>query len=187
MRPISLLSCPSKILERIGLNRLKWQTGDLHPSLFAYQQQRSTSTCLMSLLGLLHSRSGLVVFLDLEKAFELASPPAILEALINKVIRGHILQWVSNFLTDRSARVRFQGHLPPPHSHTLGTLQGSCLSPFLFNILMEGLFTTNYGPGVQLLCYADDLALFFPKRQYKDLVPRALHILQERTLCLPWA
>ena len=87
MRPISLLSCPAKILERMVLARLKWQSGSFHPSLFAYQSHRSTTTCLMTLLDALRSRSELVVFLDLEKAVELASPPAILEALTRKGIR----------------------------------------------------------------------------------------------------
>ena len=41
----------------------------------------------MTLLDALRSRSELVVFLDLEKAVELASPPAILEALTRKGIR----------------------------------------------------------------------------------------------------
>ena len=133
----------------------------------------------MTLLDALRLRSGLVVFLDLEKAFELISPAAILEALTRKEIRGRLVQWVSDFLTGRSTRMRFQGHLFPPHHHTLGTPQGSCLSPFLFNILMEGLFATSYEPGVQLLCYADDLALVFPKQNYKNLVPSALKILQQ--------
>ncbi|KAG0723006.1 hypothetical protein GWK47_005777 [Chionoecetes opilio] len=117
MRPISLLSCPSKILERLVLVRLKLQIGELHPSLFANQANRSTTTCLMTLLG-----------------------PCV---------------------PDSSAQVRFQGRLSTLRPHSLGTPQGSCLSPFLCNILMEGLFTANYRRCVQLLCYADDLPSFF--------------------------
>ena len=134
----------------------------------------------MNLLHRLRFRSGLVVFLGLQKAFELANPPAILEALTHKNVRGHLLQWISDFLTNRSARVRFQGHLSLPQRHFLGTPQGSCLSPFLFNILMEGLFSVTYGEGVQLLCYADDLALVFPKCNSESLVHQALSTLKRR-------
>ena len=42
---------------------------------------------------------------------------------------------------------------------------------------MKGLFATSYGSEVQLLCYADDLALVFLKQDY--LVPSALKILQQ--------
>lgn len=180
MRPISLLSSTGKLMERMVLARLKWQVGELHPSLFAFQSRRSTTTCLMTLLGTLRSRSGLVVFLDLEKAFEMASPPGILNALAEKGVRGHLLQWVRGFLTGRRAQVRFQGHLSDSHSHTLGTPQGSCLSPLLFNILMEGLFTIDYGHGVRLLCYADDLALGISGHCYQNRTPQALDRLQQR-------
>ena len=43
-------------------------------------------------------------------------------------------------------------------------VQAGFLLPFLYNILMEGLFDVPYGPGVRLLCYADNLALIFPRR-----------------------
>ena len=66
LRPISLLSCVGKVMERMVLARLQWQVGPLHLHLFAFQRQRSTTTCLLTLLGALRSRSGLVIFLDLE-------------------------------------------------------------------------------------------------------------------------
>lgn len=37
MRPISLLSCVSKVAERLVLERLRWQAGEFHPHLFAFQ------------------------------------------------------------------------------------------------------------------------------------------------------
>ena len=133
IRPISLLSCPAKILERTVLNRLKWQVSELHPHFFAFQSRRNTTTCLMTLLGALRLRSRLVVFLDLEKALEEANPSAILEALAEKEVKDNLLQWLEGFLTGRSACVRFQGHLSTRQPHTLGTRQGSCLSPFFFS------------------------------------------------------
>lgn len=54
--------------------RLKWQLGELHPN---------TTICLLTLLGAFRSRSGLV-FLDLEKGFELESPLAMLEVFAEK-------------------------------------------------------------------------------------------------------
>ena len=166
------------------LARLRWQIGELHSSLFAYQANRSTTTCLMTLLDTLRFRSGLVVFLDLEKAFELANPQVILELLATKGVCGKLLQWLQDFLTDRSARVRFQGRLSTSYSHALGTPQGSCLSPFLFNILMEGLVSAEYGSGVQLLCYANDLALVFPGQCQPLLISKALNNLQRRCTSL---
>ncbi|KAG0730427.1 putative RNA-directed DNA polymerase from transposon BS [Chionoecetes opilio] len=171
-------------MERLVLACLRWQIGELHHLLFAFQPRRSATTCLMTLLGELRSRSGLVVFLDLEKAFELARPSAILEALAERGIGGRLLQWIAGFLTGRSARVHFQGRLSTAHAHTLGPPQGSCLSPFLFNMLMGKLLEDSYGPGVRLLCYADDLALYIPKHSHQVRAPLALGQLQRRCTSL---
>jgi len=182
LRPISLLSCLGKVMERMIQSRLTWKVGRLHPSLFAYQPDTGTTDCLVTLLGTLRQGRGLVVFLDLEKAFELANPAVILATLADKGVAGHLLQWVRSFLTGRGARVRFQGHLSSRHAHVHGTPQGSILSPFLFNILMERLLDVPYGHGVRLLCYADDLALVFPRRNCFRLAPIALARLQGKCI-----
>ncbi|KAK8392399.1 hypothetical protein O3P69_014635 [Scylla paramamosain] len=65
--------------------------GDLHPHLFTYQQRKRTTTCLLTLLGALCSRSGMVIFLDLEKAFELADPSAMFEALVEKGMKSFLI------------------------------------------------------------------------------------------------
>ena len=144
------------------LARLQWQVEPLHPHLFAFQRQRSTTTCLLTLLGALRSRSGLVIFLDMEKAFELASPLAILDTFTTKGVKGKLLCWLREYLRGLAARVRFQGHFSSMQPHQLGTPQGGCLSPFLFNILIENLLHADYAPGSLLFCYADDLALYLP-------------------------
>ena len=162
LRPISLLSVPGKLLERMVLNRLRWKVGELPPHLHAFQRRRSTTSSFMTLMGALRSRSGLVAFVDLEKAFELAQPLVILEALVERGVGGRLLCWLRGFLMGRIARVRFQGTLSEPHEHELGTPQGSCLSPFLFNLLIAKLLAEPFSGAVKAFCYADDL--FIPRR-----------------------
>lgn len=53
--------------------------GLLHQSLYACHPERSTTDCLVSLLETLNSSRGLIIFLDLEKAFKLARPTVILD------------------------------------------------------------------------------------------------------------
>ena len=86
-----MLKCPSKTAENMILNRLRWRVGPLHPHLFGFVKGSSTGDCIMTLLSLIDHRPAIAVFLDLEKAFELASPAAIMEALIKKGIRGRML------------------------------------------------------------------------------------------------
>lgn len=53
-----------------------------------------------------------VVFLDLEKGYDLASPLAIQETLNQKGIRGKLLPWIGTYFRSRAAKVRFQDYLP---------------------------------------------------------------------------
>ena len=158
-RPISLLSCTAKTAERMVLYRLQWRVGRLHPHVFGFTRGVSTADCLITLLAHTNNRPTVTVFLDLEKAFELASPHAILTALVRKGVRGRLLAWLQDYLRHRRARVKFQGHKSSYREFENGTPQGGILSPFLFNLLMEQLVALPFREGTILLSYADDLAL----------------------------
>lgn len=62
------------------------------------------------LLSTISTVKSVVVFLDLEKAFELGSPLAIQETLIHKGIRGKLLTWIGDYFSIRTFEVIFQGH-----------------------------------------------------------------------------
>ena len=87
----------------------------------------------------MNNKQALVAFLDFEKAFELANPAAILLSLVRKGIKRHILAWNKSCLTNRQARVKFQGTFSTYKDLENGTPQGGILSPYLFNLLMENL------------------------------------------------
>ncbi|XP_045122681.1 uncharacterized protein LOC123511124 [Portunus trituberculatus] len=108
-RPISLLSCVSKTMERMVLHRLQWTTGPLHPAVHAYTKGTGTAECLATLLAATGQGKSTAVFLDLEKAFELADESVILALLAAKGVKGHLLRWIQDYLSDRKASVRFQG------------------------------------------------------------------------------
>ena len=158
-RPISLLSCLSKTMERMVLNRLQWVTGPLHPAIHAYTKGTGTAECLAGLLTSVGSSKSTAVFLDLEKAFELADETVILARLAEKGVKGQLLRWTRDYLSNRKASVRFQGHTSTPHHHEHGTPQGSVISPFLFNTLVEALLFLPLPRGCHLITYADDITL----------------------------
>ena len=159
LRPLTMLKCPGKMAESMVLARLRWRIGPLHPHLFGFVRGSSTGDCIMALHAAVDHRPAVVVFLDIEKAFELACPDAILEALVMKGVRGRLLAWLRDYLRGRKSRVRFQGVVSEYRTFENGTPQGGILSPFLFNLLMEILVSLLLPCGVQLLSYADDLAL----------------------------
>jgi len=67
--------------------------------------------CIIVFLSKVSSGKATAVFLDLEKAYELANPTAILATLATKGIAGNLLRWVRDFLRDRSGHFVFQGCL----------------------------------------------------------------------------
>ena len=154
-----MLSCAAKIAERMVLNRLRWKLGDPHRNIYGFCRGKSTALSVASLLSLINDRKAVVVFLDLEKAFELASPTAIAATLAARGVRGKLLAWARDYLEARSASVRFQGHVSTAHNFENGTPQGGVLSPTLFNVLMECLVALPLHRNVTLISYADDLAL----------------------------
>ncbi|XP_050691579.1 uncharacterized protein LOC126983125 [Eriocheir sinensis] len=158
-RPISLLSCLGKCMERVLLPRLQWAMGSLHHHLFAFRRGRGTRDCISTLLSGVLGRRAVVVFIDLEKAFELASAPAMLSILAERGVRGRLLAWVGHYLEGRRAAVRFQGHTSAIETFENGTPQGGVLSPVLFNLLVEKLTSLPTSGNARVLSYADDVAL----------------------------
>ncbi|XP_045105264.1 uncharacterized protein LOC123500673 [Portunus trituberculatus] len=158
-RPISLFSCLGKTAEKMVLHRLQWVTGPLHANVFAYTRNVGTRDCLLDMITSISGRKAVIIFLDMEKAFELANARPILTALARKGVAGKLLAWVQDFLTGRKARVRFQGRLTDYKTLDNGTPQGSILSPYLFNTLMEELISLPLSTGSKILCYADDIAV----------------------------
>ena len=111
-RPIALLSCIDKIMESMQLERL---VGGL--------EGKSTSNAIATVVGMAsdarHKRSGprtlnlmhcYAVFVDYKKAFELADSNVILHLLaVDKGIKGNLLGWLKDFLSNRNSYNRVQG------------------------------------------------------------------------------
>ena len=173
-RPISLLSCLGKTAEKMVLNRLQWATGDLHQNVYAYTKNRGTKDCIMELTSTISNKKAIVTFMDLEKAFEIASASAILESLARRGVKRKLVKWCKDFLEERRAHVRFQGKTSNTQTFDKGTPQGSILSPFLFNLLVENLATLPLGSGTKVLVYADDIAIITSGANYKAKAKNAV-------------
>ena len=67
--------------------------------------------------------------------------------------------WLGDYITNRTGTVHFQGKTSKVNHLTNGTLQGSSLSPTLFNMVINQLLQLNRGSKVQMIAYPDDLAI----------------------------
>lgn len=84
-----------KTAQKMVLNLLQWKLGSPREHLHGFTRGMSTAYSIATLLSTISTVPCVVVFLDLEKAFEPASPPAIQETQIQKGIRGNLLTWIT--------------------------------------------------------------------------------------------
>ena len=164
-RPISLLSCLSKLLERIITDRLTHYLEShalLAPTQFGFRQGRSTEDALWQLITAastaLQSRQRLVlVSLDIQGAYDTLWHTGLLWKLADYHIPFDLLRWISAYLESRTAHVRVHSATTTRHLD-MGLPQGSPLSAILFLVYINDLLSELHTlPDASAQAFADDL------------------------------
>lgn len=166
-RPISLLSCLSKVLEKLLSRRLlRIINVSAHPGQHAYRPKHGTLTLLHQLenhaqIKLRAHGHGAVLQLDIEKAFDRLQPYAVAKQLQDWGVDLHFTKIVTNFLTGRSIRAKVNNYLSKPYKLQNGTPQGSPLSTSIFITYLDSLVSKlNNIPNSLSLVYADNIITF---------------------------
>ncbi len=165
-RPISLLPCLSKILEKVIHKRLYHflNTQDIfYPSQYGFRPKHSTINAVTEFVyNVMKSRDNKdyigSVFLDLSKAFDTINHITLLYKLQHYGVRGLALEWFRSYLTGRKQYVSFKGKNSSKMDITCGVPQGSVLGPLLFIIYTNDL--PNSLLYSKSILFADDTTLF---------------------------
>lgn len=182
-RPICLLDALGKLYEAVLLGRLEKEivrTGGLHDDQYGFRKGRSTIDAASELLryGREANSQGdwaVVVCLDVQNAFNSAPWDRIVDLLMYRQIDLQLLRVVDSYLSEREIEVSRGVR----RQTSMGVPQGSILGPTLWNILYDGLLSTEAGEEVRLIAYADDLALLVRARKEEELIRRVNHALSK--------
>ena len=177
-RIIVLLKTVSKILERIltiRLTSLARQAGLLHPNQCGSLPGLSTAGAVATLTHEVRTlqRPLLKVstlFLDIKAGFDNVNATKLRSLLLSKNIPSYLVDWVSSFLTGRKCTLLFQGAPGISAPVSVGTPQGSPLSPLLFLIYVAPLHFRI--PTGIMVSYVDDFSLTVASPSHRSNIRR---------------
>ncbi|KAL4084113.1 hypothetical protein QTP88_027948 [Uroleucon formosanum] len=167
-RPLCMLDSAGKLLERLVLGRLNDhldRTGNPSENQYGFRNGRSTLDAIERVLqaargaalgAVQHRDICVAVSLDVRNAFNSAPWRNIDAALRSSLAPSYLNALIRSYLEGRNVLV---GESLQRRSVTCGVPQGSVLGPCLWNVFYDGLLNTEMPPGVQLVAFADDVAV----------------------------
>ena len=164
-RPISLLSCFSKIFERVVYNQLynHLQINKLlYESQYGFRKSHSTELAALELIDSIYTKldqgkTPIAIFLDLSKAFDTIDHKILINKLHHCGCRNTSLNWFKSYLTERSQYVIINDTISKTLRITTGVPQGSVLGPLLSLIYINDLCRAT--DTFKYILFADDTNL----------------------------
>ena len=177
-RPVSLLCVSGMILEAVVKEQIQdylEQTGKLGIFQFGYRKHKSTSTAVNTMICKAKNdmNSGSLtaaLMFDMSAAFDTVEKDTVLNKLKLLGVSEETIKWINSYLSGRKQRVKIDDEELPTEDLSLGTPQGSRLSPLLFNILTcdLNLYMTD-----GLCCnFADDTSISVEAKTKSEMIQK---------------
>lgn len=165
-RPISLLSCLGKGLERLIARRLAWTVVDLGilaPQHFGALPKRSATDLVAALThdveqALSQGMVATLVTADVEGAFDAVLAGRLVVRMREQGWPFLLIRWIQSFMANRSAFVRFEGVVTDIGVLSCGLPQGSPVSSVLYMLYTEPILAKP-GTRRRRFGYVDDIAI----------------------------
>ncbi len=168
LRPISIIGIFRKIFERLLLLQVQDQPwAKLHPAQAGFRRGYSTYSNVAVVHILLASKArSTVLFLDFKSAFDVVDHDRLDAKLAQKGCPETIRSLIQNLMfCHLKSRILINGQVTDWFSRSRGVLQGSPLSPWLFNLFIDDLLykVNTDAPAIPwCLFYADDGVIITP-------------------------
>ena len=188
-RPVSLMECTGKLLEKVIAKRI---TNDiaLYPDIlpsnqFGSRPQHNTTDAALALVHRIQAtrssgyHAALILF-DISGFFDHIDTGRTRDILEKKGFPSTLVKWVFSFLTDRSASIRLDATTLAPFKVPDGTPQGSPLSPIISAIYTSFLLSlSSTWTHSSLSLYVDDGAILAISATPKSACEKAISKLEQ--------
>ena len=190
-RPISLLECCGKLLEKIVASRLLHDL-NLYSLLPANQFGSRDYHCAVdAVMCLMHQAEAAIatghmaalILFDIQGFFDNLNVDRLISIMTNLGFPPAICAWTHSFLTDRRVRLTFNSFTSDATTISHGTPQGSPLSPILSTIYTSPLLKLVNKTWVHrgLQTYVDDGAIIATHVTHKGTIKEAAQGVEEVT------
>ena len=164
-RPISLISVIGKVMERCVFKHIHnylIANQIITPNQSGFTQGDSAINQLLNITNefgkaLDDGKEIRVIFCDISKAFDRVWHKGLLRKLEAIGIKGSVLAWVKNYLSDRKQRVVINSVSSEWGNIMAGVPQGSILGPLLFLIFINDIISDIQST---IKLFADDTSLY---------------------------
>lgn len=189
-RPITILSCIDKIVERYfgnEISRYLEKNQVINKYQFGFQRNRSTSQLLCQFtneinMHLNKKNHTIVIFIDFSKAFDTLRYKMLFTKLQQNGIQGPLLQWFMDYHMNRNTMVKIADSYSNKIPTDMGTAQGSILGPTEYLLYVNDM--TNVIKEGSIYQFADDTCIVV---SHKNL-STAEYIMQNNfNLLCKWA
>ena len=165
LRPISQLPLPSKILEKLIINRLVnyiENNNIINAAQHGFRKNHSTLTAVGEYLNMVYKNyndrvTTFSLFLDYKKAFDTVSHPILLQKLHDIGLSDNTCNWFRSYLTNRTQAIAVNDKISKTRTITYGVPQGSTAGPILFIIYITDI--VHHVGNCSITLYADDAVI----------------------------
>ena len=174
-RPISVLTCFSKLLEKLMYKRLTnhiEKNNILTQHQYGFRENRSTELAIIELVDRVtkaidRGEYTIGIFLDLSKAFDTIDHKILIQKLDHYGIRGITQLWFQDYLKNRKQIVKYNQIKSKEMVIKSGVPQGSILGPILFLLYINDI--ENCSKLISFILFADDTNIFYSNKCLKTL------------------
>ncbi|GIX76034.1 RNA-directed DNA polymerase from mobile element jockey [Caerostris darwini] len=156
-RPICILPCWGKILDKILTERLAYHLESaniLSDKQFGFRRNKSTILAIKNIMATSKKHLTCIISIDMSNAFNSVNWRLLKQKIDRLDIPSYLKVAIFSFLSERSASLH---HTSKDYNE--GVPQGSSLGPVLWNIFIDEILRLDFGSNVKIQAFADDLLL----------------------------